>query len=268
MSKLEKTKAFNLKKADAQLDIDLINEHSVKELTPNDVFCFSAVLCDNEVDRDGERFTDKSLEAMAPMFVGKTGIFDHYWSASKQIARLYRVEIEDTGKRNSLGEPLKNLKGSAYILDNETNKPIIDAVEGGILKEISIGCKINKCSCSLCGEPLKLDWRTWTHQCENGHIKGEKYDGKPCVGNLEDPEDAYEWSFVAVPAQRGAGVTKSVLNPGAALTLLMDADLGGHGEAIKALMPRLRSALVDQEERTKRAAIIDENAALLKRLRG
>ena len=35
------------------------------------------------------------------------------------------------------------------------------------------------------------------------------YKGKLCYGVLSEPEDAYEWSFVAVPAQRSAGVTKA-----------------------------------------------------------
>ena len=41
------------------------------------------------------------------------------------------------------------------------------------------------------------------------HRKGQAYDGKSCHAILDEPADAYEWSFVAVPAQRGAGVTKS-----------------------------------------------------------
>jgi hypothetical protein len=41
------------------------------------------------------------------------------------------------------------------------------------------------------------------------HRKGEVYGGKVCHTVLEEPTDAYEWSFVAVPAQPRAGVTKS-----------------------------------------------------------
>lgn len=45
-----------------------------------------------------------------------------------------------------------------------------------------------------------------------GHKKGRRYqkDGKKtlCVHELDDATDAYEWSFVAVPAQRCAGVVK------------------------------------------------------------
>lgn len=40
------------------------------------------------------------------------------------------------------------------------------------------------------------------------HVKGEIYDGKLCFTELREPTDAYEWSFVAVPAQRDAGVLK------------------------------------------------------------
>ena len=70
MNGIEKLKSFNLTKADAEKDIDLINQYSLKELKPEDVMCFSLVLCDNEVDRDCEKFTQESLEALAKMFVG------------------------------------------------------------------------------------------------------------------------------------------------------------------------------------------------------
>ena len=41
------------------------------------------------------------------------------------------------------------------------------------------------------------------------HVKGESYSGKICCGEMTKPYDAYEWSFVAVPAQRSAGVIKA-----------------------------------------------------------
>ena len=46
-----------------------------------------------------------------------------------------------------------------------------------------------------------------THECP--HTQGETVNGKVCHAILTDPADAYEWSFVAVPAQRNAGVSKS-----------------------------------------------------------
>ena len=265
MDKLEKFKELSLKSVDASADIGLINRYSVKELTPKDVYCFSVILCDNDIDRDTERFANATLDALAPLFFGKTGISDHYWSAERQIARLYRVEVEDGGKNNALGEPLRVLRGSAYMLNNETNRAVIEAIEGGIMKEVSVGVRINKRACSVCGETLRLDWRTWMDQCENGHIKGESYDGELCYGSLEEPTDAYEFSFVAVPAQVGAGVTKGAENLDGAFKLIMAADLSGHADKIKAIIPVFQKSLMDTEEREARAKIIEDNEAFRER---
>ena len=77
MDRIEKLKTLKAAPVDAAADIDLINKYSVKTLTPDDVFCFSVILCDNEVDRDIERFTKASLDALAKLFDGKSGIMDH-----------------------------------------------------------------------------------------------------------------------------------------------------------------------------------------------
>ena len=57
------------------------------------MFLFRIAACDNQVDRDGERFPLQTLEELAPMFLGKSGIFDHDWSAKGQAARIYRTQI-------------------------------------------------------------------------------------------------------------------------------------------------------------------------------
>ena len=106
MEPIEKLKAFNIHKADPAKDIGLINQYALKELKPEDVMCFSLVLCDNEVDRDMEQFSVKSLEALSKMFVGKTGIKNHSWDTRSQVARLYRVELQKTAEKTSTGEQL------------------------------------------------------------------------------------------------------------------------------------------------------------------
>ena len=70
-----------------------INRLSRAPLSAEEVYVFSLCLCDNEVDRDQERFPEKTLEQLAPLFVGKSGLFDHSWSARGQAARLYRTEV-------------------------------------------------------------------------------------------------------------------------------------------------------------------------------
>lgn len=266
MDRLNKTKGLTLKSADSESDIEIINQYAVKKLTPKDVFCFSVVLCDNDIDRDCEQFTTKSLKALAPMFKGKTVISDHRWSAEKQVARIYDAEVVKTEEKNALGEPLVQLVGKAYMLDTEDNKPLIDAINGGIIKEVSVGCAMKECNCSICGKTLKYDYRSWNIQCETGHIKGQEYPEGKCVGMLELPEDAYELSFVAVPAQKGAGVTKSAKDVSDAFEVLMQVDLAkcADKDSCERLMQRLRAAMTDREEMAVRVKILEENKRFLK----
>lgn len=61
--------------------LEQINRFARRELKAEEVYSFSVRLCDNEVDRDGERFPRRTLEELAELFVGKSGLFDHSWSA-------------------------------------------------------------------------------------------------------------------------------------------------------------------------------------------
>jgi hypothetical protein len=265
MTRIDKTKLLSATKADPAADIALINEYSKRELRADEVYCFDVVLCDNEVDREIERFTKGSLEKLAKFFLGKTGIFDHRWTAANQIARLYRVEVQDAGTKNTLDEPLLQLRGSAYMLRNETTQPFIDAIDGGILKEVSVGFAATAVFCSICGEPLRWNWALGGDACENKHVKGVKYeDGGLCYGEIKEPTDAYEFSFVAVPAQPGAGVTKSDTDVQNAFEVLLTADLSAYAGKIKELIPRLNLSLADDEERLKRADILERNKKFIK----
>ena len=265
MDRIDKLKALKPTPIDPVIDIALINQYAHKELTPEGVFCFPVNLCDNDVDRDIERFTKASLDKLAKLFIGKSGLIDHRWSAEKQVARLYRCEVVELSQKNSLGETLTVLRGSAYMLRNEANAPLIEAIEGGIVKEVSVGCRMGECTCSICGKPLKLNWGTWKYQDETGHIKGEKYEGKLCFGELGDPKEAHEFSFVAVPAQRGAGVTKGADDLSDAVELMKTADICKvRPDDLKAIGQKIQLALSDDAERTERARIIAENTKFLK----
>ena len=72
-----------------------IREYTRKDVTADEIYTFSLILCDNETDRDNEKFTEDSLNKLAGMFVGKTGIFDHNMSAGGQTARIYSEEMRN-----------------------------------------------------------------------------------------------------------------------------------------------------------------------------
>ncbi len=155
-------------------DLALINQYSRRELGAGEVYAFPLTLCDNETDRDGERFSIPALNTLAEMFLGKTGIFDHNPRAANQTARIYATDVvTDESRVTSAGEPYTRLSALAYMVRDERTAGIILDIDAGILKEVSVGVQAT---------------------VENGVIV--------------DPTDAYEWSFVAVPAQKNAGVTK------------------------------------------------------------
>ncbi|WP_407720930.1 hypothetical protein [Ruminococcus sp. JE7B6] len=181
-------------------ELELINTYTRRTLTAGEVYVFTVVLCDNDVDRDGERFTVESLFALEKLFVGKTGIFDHDPSAKNQTARIISCKVENVASRTTAtGDEYFCLKARAYLPRTEGNSELIAALDSGIVKEVSVGCAVGKILCNVCGEDIGM--------CP--HRKGETYGGKLCCGELTEPYDAYEWSFVAVPAQKNAGVTKT-----------------------------------------------------------
>ena len=49
-----------------------INRFAKKELRAEEVYTFAVKLCDNEVDRDFERFDRAALEKLSELFVGRT----------------------------------------------------------------------------------------------------------------------------------------------------------------------------------------------------
>ncbi len=182
-------------------ELKLINKLTVKEMSADEIYTFNVILCDNEVDRDCERFDIAALEKLAEMFVGVTGIFDHNPDSGNQTARIFTAKCEKvTGKVTSCGDEYVCIKAKAYMPRTNKNADLITEIDAGIKKEVSISCSVNRFICSVCGEDMR------SSSCP--HAKGESYSGKTCHCILSEVTDAYEWSFVAIPAQVNAGVTK------------------------------------------------------------
>ena len=173
--------------------LEAINAHAKGKLTAEQVYVFSLRLCDDQVDRDMERFDTAALPELAKLFIGKTGIVDHRWSADSQVARIFETQVVRE-------DGISYIKAWAYIRRGGSAQEVIDDIEAGIKKEVSVGCAMGWSACSICGGEYGT--------C--GHQKGQYYDGQLCCAILKEPVDAYEFSFVAVPAQPGAGVMKGM----------------------------------------------------------
>jgi hypothetical protein len=109
------------------------------------------------------------------------------------VARIFQTQVVKE-------EGVSYIKAWAYIRRGGHAEEVIADIEAGIKKEVSVGCAMGRSVCSICGREYGT--------C--GHQKGESYDGQVCCVILKEPMDAYEFSFVAVPAQREAGVLKGL----------------------------------------------------------
>ena len=178
----------------SESELALINKQSLRELSADEVFVFRLAACDNQVDRDNERFTESTLEQLAKLYIGKTVLLDHDWSAKSQTARIYNAYVSSEGD-------VKRLILCCYTVRTDSMADTISAIEGGILRECSVGCSVQHVNCSICG----ADQRDTL--CK--HVAGREYDGQRCHFELDGAADAYEVSLVAVPAQPEAGVVKA-----------------------------------------------------------
>ena len=176
-------------------DLRLINQQALRDLKAEEVFTFRLAACNDQVDRDDERFTEEALQGFAELFPGRPVLMDHSWSVTVQIARVYAATVEDKPGGG------RQLVLSCYIHRTDRTEDTIAAIEAGILRECSVGVAVERVICSICGKDQRREW------CE--HIPGREYDGARCVFLLDGAAEVYEVSLVAVPAQPEAGVIKA-----------------------------------------------------------
>lgn len=188
-----------------EAELKAINKYALEPLTADQVFTFKAVLCDNELDRTYERFNLKALQDLKKLFLGKTVIKDHRRSADNQVARIYSTELVQSEKATQSGELYTQLVAHCYMVKTAGNADLIAEIKGGIKKEGSVGCAVTSSICSICGtDNAKTYCPHWP-----GRSYGKEGGNQVCTFTLSGARDAYEFSLVAVPAQKAAGVSKS-----------------------------------------------------------
>ena len=194
-------------------DLKKINKYTLSPVSADDVFIFKASIADNEQDdRNYMPFNLKSLQDLKKLYPGKTMLKDHRRMADNQIARIYDTElVQDANKQTELGELHTELIAKIYMIKTDSNKDLIAEIMGGIKKEVSTATVPSKMICNICGTDNMKDYcRHWPgieYTVEDGSAKGSK---KRCKMLLSGAKEAYELSFVAVPAQPRAGTHKSI----------------------------------------------------------
>lgn len=151
-------------------------------------YTFTIKLCDNKIDKNYERFSSGCLEKMAKMFVGKSG-----YVGENQVAKITSVEVVKEKFPYD-----RWLKATATMPRTRGNEKLIEQIEWGEKKEVSIGCSIKTKTCSICKDT----------EGKCNHKPGEYYNGILCYMTLDDPQDVYEWAFVERPKEEEANMDK------------------------------------------------------------
>ena len=194
-------------------DLKKINKYTLNTITADDVFAFKATIADNEQDdRNHMPFNLKALQDLKRLYPGKTMLLDHLKLANNQIARVYDTElIQDGNKQTELGELHTELIAKIYMIKTDSNKDLIAEIIGGIKKEVSTSTVPEKMICSICGVDNMKDYcRHYPGREYNVSDETGKSSTRRCKMLLHGAKEAYELSFVAVPAQPRAGTHKSI----------------------------------------------------------
>ena len=69
--KITKAASVELSGAPSAEQLEKINRLTKKAVTAEEVYVFSVRLCDDQVDRDDERFSESCIRELAALFIGK-----------------------------------------------------------------------------------------------------------------------------------------------------------------------------------------------------
>ena len=116
-------------------ELALINAQTLRPMTAEEVFAFKLAACDDQVDRDFERFTGEALEQMAKLYVGRPVLRDHAWLEGSQTARVYAAGVEACADR-------RRLVLRCYMPRTEGTAETVAAIESGVLRECSVGLRV------------------------------------------------------------------------------------------------------------------------------
>lgn len=105
-------------------DFEKIRAFTRREFSEDELYVFEATLCDNDIDRDFEKFSDSALSALQKLFIGKTGIKDHSMKAQDQTARIFdtRLEKQRAEQRQTASRILRSKQRRIWFAPLKTNR--------------------------------------------------------------------------------------------------------------------------------------------------
>lgn len=176
-------------------DLTLIRQYAQRDVKSEEVYCGALHACNTRVDRAGERFTKAYLERFRETLPGKPMLEGHDYG-KRPVGRIYKTEVHPTDDGGHF------LKAFYYV---RADSPLVNEIELGIAKDVSIGYQAHRRVCDLDGKEWH-PYRSGKDYCEHSPL--EEYDGQTCTltycDTVAHKAEGMEMSWVWVGCQRGA----------------------------------------------------------------
>lgn len=214
--------------------LEKINQFTQTPKTAEDVICFSTLSCNDQIDRDLDRFTTECVNEFAKLPdpfspVGKGFMVSHDYT------KLPVGTVFDADTKTIDG--VRHLTNDVFMPNTEQYKNFIENLDFGIYRFVSVGVMLGESACSVCASPM-FESRFFGNFCwcaDAGHEKGLYYDPNSdeeddwgwalpveegtkgavlCTRDLFSPTDFYELSQVFLGAQYGAQLARGAATKG------------------------------------------------------
>jgi hypothetical protein len=147
--------------------VDKVKEYLKGSPFGEDAMLFSFIAADNDVDKENERFSLKSLKTIASLLIGKRGQIGLSANCKYAGARVIETNVKfDPNKKTKYGWAYIYVEAIAFIQRNMASQKICEKIDNDEITEVSLGV-----SC------------------------GHKHKSSDCT-ILTDVTDVYEWSLV------------------------------------------------------------------------
>lgn len=196
-------------------DLGRINSYALEPLNAEDVYVRRMHLCNNQVDRSFERFTERNLRQITKSIVGKSVMLGHDYRGAPQ-GRFFDASVEKTdGVAHAVPE--------FYVVRAAPSAAeAIAQIDGGVWKDVSVGFNYEAMQCDLCGGDY-LDFNACQHLAGEAYPKDQLadfdrggfepvHDGKDVVATANygtGQVEGLEGSFVWLGCQYDAEVVKA-----------------------------------------------------------
>ena len=170
----------------------------LRGLSPDDVYCAGADVCNNVIDSYESRFAEKSLREVKTLMPGSGMTCGHDMSGWS-YATMYDAGVRGTDGETRLKE-LRDLSKATWVTGRyywpkkaTWGEDLSLRILGGVTREVSAHWAFDLAVCSICDDDMR--------KCD--HYPGEEYDGKKCWYEIRNVTDYIETAFVVKGGQYG-----------------------------------------------------------------